>query len=87
MANRAKLLLGNVLARVRVARFKWTGAHVCSEDVRRWSGGLGGREGGEGGRRIAEMDRCLEHESFLCHEEENERGGGDGRARLLYTSD
>ena len=21
------------------------------------------------GRRIAEMDRCLEHESLLCHEE------------------
>lgn len=51
-------------------------------------------------RRITEMDRCLEHESLLCHEEAEEeeevgggRGGGvgggsgDGRARLLYTSD
>ncbi|CAD1476417.1 unnamed protein product, partial [Heterotrigona itama] len=44
------------------------------------------------------MDRCLEHESLLCHEEaevEEEEAavavarlggsGGDGRARLLYT--
>lgn len=37
-------------------------------------------------RRITEMDRCLEHESLLCHEEAEEeeevgggRGGGGGR--------
>lgn len=30
------------------------------------------------GRRMAEMDRCLEHESLLCHWGRREEGGGSG---------
>lgn len=71
--------------RVRVARFKWTGAHVCILGCT-WVGWVSEVGGG-----MAEMDRCLEHES-RCYvtgraREEEGGGGGRGRARLLYTSD
>lgn len=55
--------------RVRVARFKWTGAHVCILGCT-WVGWV------SGGGGMAEMDRCLEHES-RCYVTGRAREGGE----------
>ncbi|KOX73283.1 hypothetical protein WN51_01140 [Melipona quadrifasciata] len=55
-----ELLASSVPGRVRVARFKWTGAHVCIGDVRgRWGGpGAEDRRNGPLPRaRVAAMSR------------------------------
>lgn len=65
-------MAGSVLGRVRVARFKWTGAHTCaSSDVRGWGGGTGAEDGRNGPlprARVAAMSL-------------GEEGGGGGVER------